>query len=71
MSPGNGGDGRPCAQARPLQVQGIDAFARALTPKGDTFMFPALIGGGFAFAFLTIIAILFRLTVVEPDQQTH
>ncbi len=32
-------------------------------------MMPALIGGGAAFGFLSLLAILFYFTVVVPDQE--
>jgi hypothetical protein len=32
-------------------------------------MMPALIGGGAAFGFLTLLAVLFYLTIVVPDRE--
>jgi hypothetical protein len=34
-------------------------------------MMPALIGGGSAFAFLLLLAIIFRFTMAAPGQKEH
>jgi hypothetical protein len=48
----------------------LDQRAReARRPKERTSMMPALIGGGAAFGFLSLLAILFYFTVVVPDQE--